>query len=327
MHLEPYLMGSIDEGLRLIKRSLVWLLVFSPTLAWVGLSFYESTWWIENIVAFPAVFLLFYWLIAVMLLMIKNWAAGLVSIVLSGVFFLLTPQSQRTLVANCVNPITVSQFNLYYGNKDINEFINQLLSDPTDLVVLQEVAPEIGEKLKMLDDVYPYYYGGQEGVGYPSSQMILSRAPLKDVSVYMTPDQQAIIRGVWLPNKHSAMTFIAAHPPSPRSKELWYRRNALIRTIESIIGLYPSDEILVVGDFNLSAVSLRFGKILPSFQTAPVASWPNWASEISTPDFSMIAIDHLWLKSSLAGRRICERRSIARPNGSDHKMVITKIGY
>nr|WP_275658692.1 endonuclease/exonuclease/phosphatase family protein [Vibrio brasiliensis] len=316
-----------NEVLRLIKRSLVWLLVFSPTLAWVGLSFYESTWWIENIVAFPAVFLILYWVFAAALLLTKQWAPGLVSLVLSGVFFLLAPKSHHTLVANCVNPITVSQFNLYYGNKDINEFINRLLSEPSDLVVLQEVAPEIGEKLKTLDDIYPYYYGGQEGVGYPSSQMILSRAPLTDVSVYMTPDQQAIIRGVWQPNKHSAMTLIAAHPPSPRTKELWYRRNALIRTIESIIELYPSDEILVVGDFNLSAVSLRFGQILPSFQTVPVASWPNWASQVTTPDFSMIAIDHLWLKSSFAGRRICERRSIARPNGSDHKMVITKIGY
>lgn len=311
----------------MIKRSLVWLLIFSPTLTWVGFSFYESTWWIENIVAFPAVFLLIYWGLALALILKKCWAQGVVSVLLSGVFLLLAPNSQHTLVTNCVNPITVSQFNLYYGNRNINQFINRLLSNPTDLVVLQEVAPEIGEKLKTLDDVYPYYYGGQEGIGYPSSQMILSRAPLRDVSVYMTPDQQAIIHGVWMPNKHSAVTFIAAHPPSPRTKELWHRRNALIRTIESIIELYPSDEMLVVGDFNLSAVSLRFGQILPSFQTVPVASWPHWAQEVATPDFSMIAIDHLWLKSSLEGRRICERRSINHPNGSDHKMVITKIGF
>jgi hypothetical protein len=67
--------------------------------------------------------------------------------------------------------------------------------------------------------------------------------------------------------------------------------------------------------------------LFPSYQTLPVASWPNWASDFTTPDFSMIAIDHLWLKSAASGRRICERRSVARPNGSDHKIVITRIGY
>lgn len=310
-----------------MRRGFVWLVVFAPSIGWVILSFYESTWWIENIVAFPALFLFAYWILAAFLLLIKHWSAGAVCMLLSGVFFLLSPQAKRVQVSHCVTPISIAQYNLYYGNQDINAFINYLISDPKDLVVLQEVAPEIGEKLKKLDDIYPYYYGGQEGIGYPSSQMILSRSPLTDMSVYLTPDEQAIIRGTWHPNRHLALTLVAAHPPSPRTKALWYRRNALIRTIESLNELYPSDEMLVVGDFNLSSVSLRFGQIFSSFQTLPVASWPNWAEQFSTPDFSMIAIDHLWLKSAASGRRICDRRSIAKPNGSDHKLVETTIGY
>ncbi|OAJ95184.1 endonuclease/exonuclease/phosphatase family protein [Vibrio bivalvicida] len=311
----------------MLKRGLFWLIVFCPTLFWLGLSFYESTWWIENLVAFPAIFLVTYWIMFGILLSCKQWAAALVCLISSGVFYLLTPNSTRILTANCVNPITVTQFNLYYDNDNVNGFINYLLVNSSDLVILQEVAPEIGDKLRMLDDVYPFYYGGQEGIGYPSSQMVLSRSPLKEMSVFMTPDEQAIIRGTWHPNKHIDITLMVAHPTSPRTKELWYRRNAIIRTIESLNQLYPSDEVLVVGDFNLSSVSLRFSKMFPSFQTAPVASWPNWANQFQTPDFTMIAIDHLWLKSSQSGRRICERRSIEKPNGSDHKIVVTKIGY
>lgn len=310
-----------------MKRGLIWLVVFTPALGWVSLSFYETTWWVENVVAFPALFLLAYWVIGLPLLLVRQWFAGITCIILSVVFFMLAPKSYQTQVGNCVNPITVAQFNLYYENSDINQFINYLINQPKDLVVLQEVAPEVGEKLQMLDDIYPYYYGGQEGVGYPSSQMILSRSPLTNMSVYLTPDEQAIIRGTWHPNRHTSMTLVAAHPPSPRTKSLWHRRNALIRTIESLNELYPSDEILVVGDFNLSSVSLRFGRIFPSYQTLPVASWPNWTQAIPTPDFTMIAIDHLWLKSAASGRRICERSSIPKPNGSDHKVVITQIGF
>ncbi|WP_394126357.1 endonuclease/exonuclease/phosphatase family protein [Vibrio hepatarius] len=310
-----------------MKRVMIWLVVFTPAIAWVTLSFYETTWWVENIVAFPALFLIAYWAMSAALLLCRHWFAGVTCLLLSSVFFMLAPKSHQQQVSNCVNPITIAQYNLYYANDDVNAFISYLMSAPKDLVVLQEVAPEVGEKLQSLTDIYPYYYGGQEGVGYPSSQMILSRSPLTNMSVYMTPDQQAIIRGTWHPNKHIAMTLVAAHPPSPRTKPLWYRRNALIRTIESLNEIYPDEEVLVVGDFNLSSVSLRFGTLFPSYQTLPVASWPNWASDFSTPDFSMIAIDHLWLKSAASGRRICERQSVARPNGSDHKIVITQIGY
>ncbi len=311
----------------MIKRGLIWLVVFSPAVIWVSLSFYEAVWWIENIVAFPALFIVTYIVLAVGMLLLKAWAPLILCGVLLSFFLLLSPHRSQHLVANCVNSITVAQYNLYYQNPNINALVNRLLTSPSDLVVLQEVAPEVGEKLKTLDDVYPYYYGGQEGVGYPSSQMILSRFPLKQVSVYMTPDQQAIIRGLWYPNTQKALAFIAAHPPSPRTKALWYRRNALIRTIESLIDIYPNDEMLVVGDFNLSSVSLRFSKILPSFQTAPVASWPNWHRSVDTPSFSQIAIDHLWLKAIQTGRKICQRHSDPLPKGSDHKFVLTTIGY
>ncbi|MDN3685681.1 hypothetical protein QW180_27310 [Vibrio sinaloensis] len=53
------------------------------------------------------------------------------------------------------------------------------------MVVLQEVAPEVGERLKTLSDVYPFQYGGQTGVGYPSSQMILSQTELTNMSVFL----------------------------------------------------------------------------------------------------------------------------------------------
>ena len=164
----------------------------------------------------------------------------------------MAPKSNQNLVSRCANSVSVVQFNLYYENPDVNAFINYLLTKPADLVVMQEVAPEIGERLKMLSDIYPHFYGGQKGVGYPSSQMILSVSPLKNMSVFMTPDEQNIIRGTWYPHNQSAMTLIVAHPTSPRTKELWYRRNALIRTIESLIEIYPSDEVMVLSLIHIS---------------------------------------------------------------------------
>ncbi|MCG9596088.1 endonuclease/exonuclease/phosphatase family protein [Vibrio sp. Isolate25] len=310
-----------------MRRWKIWLMVYTPALVWAGLSLKEATWWIENIVAYPSLFLIVYLVLALVCALMQKWAHSAVCVVLAGAFALMTPKSEQKLVAQCANPVSVAQFNLYYENPDVNAFINYLLTKPADLIVMQEVAPEVGDKLQMLNDIYPYFYGGQEGVGYPSSQMILSVSPLKNMSVFMTPDEQNIIRGTWYPNRQGAITLIVAHPPSPRTKTLWYRRNALIQTIESLLEVYPSDEVMVVGDFNLSSTSLRFAKMFPTFQKAPVASWPNWAEAFKTPPISMIAIDHLWLQSVSAGRKICQRYSSPIPAGSDHLLVKTKIGY
>ncbi|MEH0688881.1 endonuclease/exonuclease/phosphatase family protein [Vibrio cholerae] len=310
-----------------MKRWILWAIVYFPALCWAGLSLKESLWWVENIVAFPALFMFGYVLLALVLGLARCYGQTLVCLVLAGAFALMTPKGSQALVADCDTPVTVLQYNLYYENPDIHQFINYLLTQPADLIVMQEVAPEIGEQLKLLDDRYPFFYGGQEGIGYPSSQMILSTTPLTDASVFHTPDQQSVIRAVWHPPKQDPITLMVAHPPSPRSKELWHRRNALIRTIESLNEQYPDDEVLIVGDFNLSSISRRFAQLFPTFQTAPVASWPNWGAQVATPALTMIAIDHLWLQSANAGRRLCHRESLSTPNGSDHKLVLTKIGY
>lgn len=306
-------------------RWINWLVVFCPTLIWLAFALRDVSWWTENIVAFPSLFLVSYLVFALVFSLFRQWAHAISCLMFSVVFWLLTPVSQQKLTSECANPIRVGQFNTFYGNSDINQVLNFLLSQELDLVVLQEVAPEVGERLKTLSDVYPFQYGGQTGVGYPSSQMILSQTELTNMSVFMTPDQQAVIKGKWRPSKHQAFTLITAHPPSPRSKELWYRRNALIRTIASLTVEYPNDETLIVGDFNLSSISLRYSKLFPEFQSAPVASWPKWSVDVKTPAWTMISIDHLWLKST--ERKICQRQSLDTPNGSDHKFVLTQIGY
>lgn len=257
----------------------------------------------------------------------KKWLFAVVSSALACAFWLLSPVSEQRLTAECANPISVAQFNLLYENRNLNQVLSYLHNNPFDLVVLQEVSPAFGERLATLSDVYPYLYGGQESVGYPSGQMILSRTELRNMSIFFTSDHQAIIRGLWRPSKQQAFVLITAHPPSPRTEQLWHKRNLLLSEVESMLVQYPADEVLIVGDFNLSAVSFRFASLFPSFQTVPVASWPNWQFQTEIPAQLTIAIDHLWLKSTQAMRRICARASQTQPNGSDHRLVITEIGY
>ncbi|CAH1564893.1 endonuclease/exonuclease/phosphatase family protein [Vibrio rotiferianus] len=306
--------------LRVIK----WIVLFLPALIWLLARQYHDIWWAENLTSIPALILFVYFSLALVLFVFRRWAKALTSIVISGVFFPFLLPTQITNNQTCENPLTIVQFNLFYENPDINQFINYLLKHPADLVVMQELSPQVGEKLHLLDDIYPFYYGGQRGVGYPSNQMILSRYPLEPVSIYHTPDGQEVIRATW--QVDNPITLMTAHPPSPRTEPLWQRRNALIRTIETLTDLYPTSEMIVIGDFNLSAASPRFSKLFSRFQSRPVASWPASIKELSVPAFAMIGIDHLWFKSEYTDRQICTRLSTSQPNGSDHRLVTTVIG-
>lgn len=306
--------------LRVIK----WIVLFLPASIWLVARQYHDIWWAENLTSIPALLLFIYLGFALVLLVCRHWAKAIFSALIgfASIAFLLP--TQITNNQTCENPLTIVQFNLFYENPDINQFINYLLKHPSDLVVMQELSPQVGEKLHLLDDIYPFYYGGQRGVGYPSNQMILSRYPLEPVSIYHTPDGQEVIRATW--QVDNPIILMTAHPPSPRTEPLWQRRNALIRTIETLTDLYPTPEMIVIGDFNLSAASPRFNGLFSRFQTQPVASWPTSVKGLQVPAFAMIGIDHLWLKSENSNRRICSRASTDQPNGSDHRLVTTLIG-
>ncbi|MEL7413176.1 MAG: endonuclease/exonuclease/phosphatase family protein [Pseudomonadota bacterium] len=306
--------------LRVIK----WILLFLPASIWLVARQSHDVWWAENLTSIPALLLFAYLAFALVLLVCRHWVKALTAIAISGAFVPFLLPTQITNNQTCENPLTIVQFNLFYENPDINQFINYLLKHPADLVVMQELSPQVGEKLHLLNDIYPFYYGGQRGVGYPSNQMILSRYPLEPVSIYHTPDGQEVIRATW--QVDNPITLMTAHPPSPRTEPLWQRRNALIRTIETLTELYPTSEMIVIGDFNLSAASPRFDGLFSRFQSRPVASWPTSIKGVSVPSFAMIGIDHLWLKSENSNRMICSRASTNQPNGSDHRLVTTLIG-
>ncbi|MGF1695184.1 endonuclease/exonuclease/phosphatase family protein [Vibrio kyushuensis] len=305
----------------------VWLFTLTPIVMWAIFYHSQPRWWLENIFSYPALFVFYYFVLSIVGMI---WGDKLSVVSCVGLiiwFYTLTPQhSSQTPYCADDSKINVVQFNLFYSNPDVNAFINEIIRNPADLVVLQEVSPEQGERFYMLDDIYPYRYGGQEGVGYPSSQLILSRQRLSGFSIFHTPDSQNIISGEWQVTPEQSIHLITAHPPSPRNKALWYRRDALIKTIESIVDQYPYPETLIVGDFNLSSQSHLFTTIFQEFETLPLASWPNWNPYFATPAFSMIAIDHAWLKSDTKRWAICARKTMPSLNGSDHLMIRTTIG-
>jgi endonuclease/exonuclease/phosphatase (EEP) superfamily protein YafD len=289
----------------------------------LALSDYLS-WRIELILSVPLLLILNSSLGALYSLVLKKrrWLACNL-IIIAGFSPLLSNETYVTSL-DCPQSTRIVQFNLLYQNPNINTFINYVIQHPIDLIVLQEVAPPVGEKLKLLNDLYPYQYGGQPKVGYPSGQMILSRTPLVSANLIATsPRGDYIIKVDWVSPSGLPLHLMTAHPPSPRTQNLWKRRNQLLQrmTIES--ESYLNSDLLIVGDFNLSAISPRFKSLWPNEQTQPIASWPTRIKTLSIPAWGQLAIDHLWIRSS--SWKICSRISAPENFGSDHKLIITTL--
>ncbi|MUK28613.1 endonuclease/exonuclease/phosphatase family protein [Aliivibrio fischeri] len=308
-----------------MHRKGLWVaLLILPTLLWVSLSYVPTIWWLENIIGIPSIITFGYALLFIILLLRRYYFYSLLALSL---FFAWLYQSPPSNYSNqkCDDPLVIVQYNLYYTNPDLTPFLNYLKNHDIDLVVLQETAPWHGDQFMELIDKYPYQFGGTPGLGYPSGQMIISKQPL-NLKAQNTPAGHYMISGVWQSSKHRPVSLYTAHPPSPRSEQLWHERNALIGSLERLSDYSPYADTLIIGDFNLSANTRRFTDAYQNYHTAPLQSWPREIKDLPIPSFSRIAIDHLWIRNTESPSLfICKREVLSQFSGSDHSAVVTYL--
>lgn len=281
----------------------------------------------ENVAGIPAILVGYYAILFVFFLLSAHYRLVVCTLPLAFIWlFYLTPASYER-EGSCVNPLSIVQYNLRYENPDLSSFIEYVRTQPIDLVVLQEVSPEHGEQFRVLDNVYPYQYGGQSKIGYPSGQMVLSKSLLYGMNVHNSAYGHKLIQGIWQPKFNTDIALYVGHPPSPRSESLWLARNSTIGALEALVSSSALNTTLVVGDFNLSSQSQRYKEMLVGYEQQPIGSWPTKFSGIVFPSRARIAIDHLWLKSEAKIKYvICSRRTLLEFEGSDHSPILTSIG-
>ncbi|CED57722.1 putative nuclease [Aliivibrio wodanis] len=306
------------------KKGLWIALLMLPSLLWVSLSYVPAIWWLENILGIPSIIAFGYAFLFIVLLLRRYYFYSFLALSL---FFAWLYQSPQASYSNqkCHNPLVIIQYNLYYTNPDLTPFLDYLKDNDIDLVVLQETAPWHGDRLMELIDEYPYQFGGTPGLGYPSGQMVISKQPL-NLRAQNTPAGHYMISGIWQNSEHRPVSLYTAHPPSPRTKQLWHERNALIGSLERLADYSPYTDTLIIGDFNLSANTQRFKHAYKEYQTAPVQSWPREIKGIPIPTFAQIAIDHFWIRNSEEPSLfICKREALPQFSGSDHSAVVTYL--
>lgn len=213
---------------------------------------------------------------------------------------------------------TLYSANVYAWNTDHQAIARSVQEADADLVVLIELGDTAAARVDQILPDHPYRLTSlrSEQASGPSVTVIAGRRPLT-------------IRGLHLPRLHALIgeaetpigpvTLAAVHLTRPWPYQYQW---AQIIQAQSLIDWRRAQTgpVVVAGDFN-SVSSARIGRMVrreAGLIAAP--GWPGtWHSAL--PAWASITIDQVYRSPDLA---LVERR-LGRPNGSDHRPVITRF--
>lgn len=155
---------------------------------------------------------------------------------------------------------TVNQLNLNYYNPKIDTLFANELSPVADLTVLFEVNDTHRAKFIKLRGQH-FDYGSAQIEGFPDGIGIISRYPIltRQKHTVFSDDVKGVIVELHLAVNHHLVRLFALHPPSPRNKTLWLKRNEMLEYLTFMLNK-PSkfEHTLVLADFNTPPWSHHF---------------------------------------------------------------------
>jgi len=293
-----------------------------PSMIWFYFTRLYSPWWLENLFSTPLILIV----ILILLLLIFSVFIPIQKMILCGVFnilaVILINNSFMKETSVCSNPIAFFQFNIKYNEENLKDLADYLISKPYQLIAIQEISPKAKSKLiAVLAPYFPYFINGIDTKNkFNNDQLILSVHPFTNVKYYTNQQSSFITKSHWQ-HPSRKVNLLTLHPPSPRNKALWERRNKTLYQLKYALTTSALDFSIVIGDLNLSQHSIRLEDLMKGMDTSFVNSWPN---KDYLPIFLGLSIDHFWLSDEA---RICERKHIKKLDWSDHYAIKTTIDF
>jgi endonuclease/exonuclease/phosphatase (EEP) superfamily protein YafD len=208
--------------------------------------------------------------------------------------------------------------NLWARNADVEAIAASIQAADADIVVLIEVGDAPAAQLDQLLAAYPHRVGTPriDRPSGPARSVIASRYPV--VAVRDRPDGLHAV-GATVRSPLGRLNVVGVHLTRPWPfQEQWGQ----IEQAMALGGIRAnlSGPVVVVGDFN-SVSSARIGRLVQrEAGLIPAPGFPGtWPSAL--PAAITVTIDQVYRSPDLA----VIRRKLGRPNGSDHRPVVTEI--
>jgi endonuclease/exonuclease/phosphatase (EEP) superfamily protein YafD len=220
-------------------------------------------------------------------------------------------------------PLTVLTANLYFRNQQPEAAVDAVLSQDADLVLLQEVSPEVSALLTARAERagYPWVVSvprwGSTGLAMLSRHRVLrqethslGRQPLLHVDVGVAG------RRVQLFN---------VHLEAPITRAAASRWGDQLDSLRKLATSLPSEPMIVAGDFNATSDHRQFRRLLTAGLTdlARRHAWPRLATwPVGKPLVPpLIQPDHVLASSDLVSTDL----HAGKCPGSDHKLVVASL--
>lgn len=233
--------------------------------------------------------------------------------------------------------VTILQFNINYSNPNadaiegwinnyatINGTIDRLTQQTRpDIVVLQEVSPNIAAKLTLLTKTFPYHFIAPKAGAFGVA--IFSRIPIRDSVRKHFSESFNEYTEIRFHTLAQGITFnlTELHTMPPVGKQNSTERNAELKEITVVTNQQGESSKILIGDMNITPYSPWFWqmerstRLNNSMQGKSVAgTWPSFF-----PSLLRIPIDHVLVTDNI---EVLERH-VEKSHDSDHLPVVTKL--
>jgi endonuclease/exonuclease/phosphatase (EEP) superfamily protein YafD len=305
------LMGLVEAGVCVV-------MVFSLLGMWGG-----HHWMLDLLSHFR---LQYFWALvlgAIILGMARCWRWCMISVgmvvvlgMTMGRFYLPVP---REVAGETLKLIS---FNVHTSNDRHDEVISFLRAEDADVVFLMEVNRDWGERLRALDDVYPYRLSRVREDNF--GVFFLSKVPFKEGGVrYFGVAEVPSIEAVtdW---SERELRIVGTHPVPPVGREGSRLRNDQLDVLNAHLSGDRGQSVLLAGDFNVTPFSPHYGGFLEGTGLRDAAlgfglkaTWNRRFPWVAIP------IDHVFVSEDVV---VLERR-IGEACGSDHHPVVVTLGW
>ncbi|WP_420478162.1 endonuclease/exonuclease/phosphatase family protein [Brevundimonas sp. FT23028] len=208
--------------------------------------------------------------------------------------------------------------NVYYLNDDVAAMRRSIEAADPDLIILIELGRAPLADLDRLLEGYPYRAGSMrmDETRGPSRSIIASRWPLRQVA--NRPDGLHSVTAV-AETPLGALNLIGVHLTRPWPFQYQWGQISQTMALGDIRRTLDGP-VIIAGDFN-SVSNARIGRQMKQdLGMSPAGGFPGtWPSSLPSP--VGITIDQVWRSPDLT----FTSRRLGRPNGSDHRPVVTEF--
>ncbi len=221
----------------------------------------------------------------------------------------------------CGGPrFTVVTANVQYGNDDRSRFLEWLASNPSDLVVVQELTSAWARDLSRLR-AYPYRAMLPREDAYGIG--VLSRWPLDSVKAedFAGDGLPSLAGRVQIPDR--PVRFLALHTSWPVTPGLARARDGSLDAAARSIAA-GSGPAVVLGDLNATPWSPAYAAFLQTSGMRDAANGSRW-QPTWLPGFWPLAlrIDHVFVSPGLCA----ESTQVGPAVGSDHRPLVARLRF